>query len=560
MNRKIRPRRMTRLSLPVSIAGAILVLPHAPSLAESPRKGPVVAIEIIHPGSGCTATPNVDISGDGSGAQAIAWLQPTTVESVEVLNGGRKHTPGINPADGAPYTQVFIQGHNSAPGSIIATPVIENGVITSVPKNHFSTTGGWVWTPVINVIDFTNAGEGAKIWAHLKPTGVQRIDVVGNGGSNYTNAKVTVSGKGCDGVVARAIVADAALLPPWWSFQNWFPDVHPVIGTQVNEGYFPSNLSAGVLSGTSPRGGDGHNVVWSKGSVELSARKFSVVSDVAPEVILRRTPHEDCNCYRAEDKILTLFTGYFGFANFVGNPQAPFPSRLNVYNNSVMVANFGQGLGIGGHRAGPGGLVAMGIQSHDPSESTNLSSGAIVTRGGLGVAKSTNIGGDLAVFQQAYRPGGGTWAGASDARLKLNIQPIKDPLVKISRLNPVTYDWKNPEAHGGVKASGGFIAQEVQQVFPEFIGSSKCVGKDCQVAMSPTVLTLSLPFAFDAHVVGSVKELASRARDLNKTSTGLRKRIATRELWARSVRLERLCLDSTCLDKTELNELLKGGR
>ncbi|MDP1620425.1 MAG: tail fiber domain-containing protein, partial [bacterium] len=55
----------------------------------------------------------------------------------------------------------------------------------------------------------------------------------------------------------------------------------------------------------------------------------------------------------------------------------------------------------------------------------------------------------------------------SDIRLKENVQPLENVLDKIALLKPVTFDWiSNGEA------SRGFIAQEVEKVFPELVGNN----------------------------------------------------------------------------------------
>jgi trimeric autotransporter adhesin len=65
------------------------------------------------------------------------------------------------------------------------------------------------------------------------------------------------------------------------------------------------------------------------------------------------------------------------------------------------------------------------------------------------------------------RPTDGVLIVASDRRIKTNITPLPSVLEKILQLNPVTFEtiYRNP----GHKISYGFIAQEVQQLFPEMV-------------------------------------------------------------------------------------------
>jgi hypothetical protein len=56
----------------------------------------------------------------------------------------------------------------------------------------------------------------------------------------------------------------------------------------------------------------------------------------------------------------------------------------------------------------------------------------------------------------------------SDYRLKENIQSIENGLSRLNQLNPVQFDWKNTD-----ETSEGFIAHEVQEVFPDAVCGEK---------------------------------------------------------------------------------------
>lgn len=57
----------------------------------------------------------------------------------------------------------------------------------------------------------------------------------------------------------------------------------------------------------------------------------------------------------------------------------------------------------------------------------------------------------------------------SDRRLKRNIMTLQNQLPKVMALNPVSFEWKNPEMNGGQPLDIGFIAQEVEEVIPEMV-------------------------------------------------------------------------------------------
>ena len=68
--------------------------------------------------------------------------------------------------------------------------------------------------------------------------------------------------------------------------------------------------------------------------------------------------------------------------------------------------------------------------------------------------------------------GTGDWVNISDKRYKDNIKSLKNILPKIMKLNAVYYDWKRgefPDKNFSKKRQIGFIAQEVEKLFPELV-------------------------------------------------------------------------------------------
>jgi hypothetical protein len=66
--------------------------------------------------------------------------------------------------------------------------------------------------------------------------------------------------------------------------------------------------------------------------------------------------------------------------------------------------------------------------------------------------------------------GANGWSAWSDERIKKNIKPIDTALTDILKLKPVFYNYKGDEDTQALRA--GFIAQEVQQVYPDIINES----------------------------------------------------------------------------------------
>jgi hypothetical protein len=92
-------------------------------------------------------------------------------------------------------------------------------------------------------------------------------------------------------------------------------------------------------------------------------------------------------------------------------------------------------------------------------------------------ARNVGIGTTNPTFQlhlssnSAAKPTSNTWTVTSDRRLKTNINTIEDSLERLLALRGVTYQWIDPASQGDMKGVyTGFIAQEVEEVFPEWVG------------------------------------------------------------------------------------------
>jgi hypothetical protein len=133
---------------------------------------------------------------------------------------------------------------------------------------------------------------------------------------------------------------------------------------------------------------------------------------------------------------------------------------------------------------------------------------------------------NLRVNTSAAKSGGGSWGDSSDGRLKKDVQTIQNALDKINKLNPVTFEWINPEEHNNQYNIGGFIAQEIKEIFPQFINEINAEGKDKDiVGENEVVYGLTLPFKFDAYIVKAIQEqqctICSQASMINTLKTCL---------------------------------------
>jgi len=61
------------------------------------------------------------------------------------------------------------------------------------------------------------------------------------------------------------------------------------------------------------------------------------------------------------------------------------------------------------------------------------------------------------------------YGSPSDKKLKENIKPIESALDKVSKLQGVTFDWKESDSMLDIKEDIGFIAQDVKEIVPELV-------------------------------------------------------------------------------------------
>lgn len=113
---------------------------------------------------------------------------------------------------------------------------------------------------------------------------------------------------------------------------------------------------------------------------------------------------------------------------------------------------------------GEGTATFLTIRSDDDS-------GDLTLRGNVGIG-TTSPQFLLHVNGSAGKPGGGSWAVASDSRLKKNVHSLDHALDRLLRLRGVRFQYNDPTAINelpGVQT--GMIAQEVEQVFPNWVDS-----------------------------------------------------------------------------------------
>ena len=141
-----------------------------------------------------------------------------------------------------------------------------------------------------------------------------------------------------------------------------------------------------------------------------------------------------------------------------------FASTATGSNYMQFQNNAGTNQGYLGYGSGGNDILYIVQQKNADIQFYNGNS----VKGSINTAGTLTMGGDIVAY-----------GSPSDKRLKENIKPIESALDKVSKLQGVTFDWKDkkqeydqygkPHKLQNWKNDIGFIAQEVQKVIPELV-------------------------------------------------------------------------------------------
>jgi hypothetical protein len=161
--------------------------------------------------------------------------------------------------------------------------------------------------------------------------------------------------------------------------------------------------------------------------------------------------------------------------------------------------------------------TAGGLQIYNTDTKTAIfakQSNAFV---GIGTTNPTQA---LHVVGNAYKTEGGTsWATSSDIRLKNVLGIYSKGLEKIISLQPVRYIYKedNPRQLNSTEVQVGFVAQEVQKIFPEAVTT----GEDGYLDFNIHSINVAM--------VNAIKELNNENQQLKNKVEALESRVKKME-------------------------------
>lgn len=132
------------------------------------------------------------------------------------------------------------------------------------------------------------------------------------------------------------------------------------------------------------------------------------------------------------------------------------------------------------------------------------------------------------------KPGGGTWSGISDRRLKQNIRTFDPGLDDIVQIRPIEYQYNALSGHDTSTVHIGVVAQELQEIAPYMVDKYWKEGVE-YLSVDNSAMTYML--------INAVTELAEQNADLNVANTSIQEengriRAQLEELLARVEALE----------------------
>ena len=154
------------------------------------------------------------------------------------------------------------------------------------------------------------------------------------------------------------------------------------------------------------------------------------------------------------------------------------PGTIQIRESNITALTTNGGLEFYGSGSGSGyGSRIVGFDNgsmvfaYRNSSATWTESARIDNSGRVGIGTTTPAYQLQLSTDSAAKPTTNTWTIASDERIKTNVQPYAKGLAEICQVNPITYDYNGK---GGIPAGPGgvsILAQELQPVFPECVGS-----------------------------------------------------------------------------------------
>ena len=174
---------------------------------------------------------------------------------------------------------------------------------------------------------------------------------------------------------------------------------------------------------------------------------------------------------------------------------------LHIHSQS---ANRGAGIRCSVDNSSTGGLMIGVGNANDPRIRSINSTGIDFEMGSTVRVEINNTS------PYAYKTSGGSWGTLSDERIKTNFREITDPLGKVISLEPKHFEYVNVGVSGHPEGTRtGFIAQEVEEIFPGHISEIDPMISDDQDLIGVSGKVKAIDLDFIPYIVGAIKQMKS---------------------------------------------------
>jgi hypothetical protein len=175
-----------------------------------------------------------------------------------------------------------------------------------------------------------------------------------------------------------------------------------------------------------------------------------------------------------------------------------------VYGDSLSTS---AGTGVSGH-GGTGVSGFGGVYGVYGSSSGAGSDGVYGTCSG-GECYAGYFAGPVTITGALTVSGGCT--GCSDSRLKQNVKPLAGAMDQLLQLKGVTFEWQDPVGTHHERETGtvrGFIAQDVEKVFPDWVDDKGYIAPDGQKYRTLDTRQIE---ALEVESIRTLKDMADKA-------------------------------------------------